>query len=450
MPTIEGSVEESGRVIVVDETTGAIDSNTTVSSGTYSVSSSSLDPKIVLFRRASDGHTLGYSGITSLDDSPFLGEATTFVDGTSIKLYGNPAGTMIGGSKFIFIFRNQTPQVPYYTIGTISGQSVSFTEPAALLSGLVYGDLYYDSTYDKILQVTDTQYRVCSLSGNNITQDSITNFSTVPCFTPYSSYTYQISSTYYNQDTHQLLVLYIRIPDYSSKNNQDTIYCYLRAVVGTFDGTSFSFGNYIDITGFTTFWYYRNIYSIICHYPETGGYCISYCRMGSGYTPSITMLEVNESTITKPYSTNSTGSSVSSNRLGLCYDADRSMFFLSVSSNSRVRIIPYGYNNGVLSMSSYYEIISQYNSSVKPILDYDLASSKILLANDYYSSGYSSRYRTFTYSVATGVSFGGAVEYESNSGYPCNIFLRDPDTGKRVIVYSSTPDYLGKAKVFRL
>lgn len=452
MPTIEGSVEEAGRIIVVDEETGTIDSNTEVSSGAYSVSSSSLDPKIVLFRR-SDGSTLGYSGIASLDDTPFLGESGTFANGVNIKVYGYIAGTMVGDSKFLSMFRNQTPMVPYYTVGTISGQSVSFTE-SVVCPITVNGKLYYDPTYNKVLHVTDTQYRVCTLSNNILTVDSTTNFSTAPCFTPSGYESFQVSSTYYNQDTHQLFIVYIRIPDYRYSSNQDTLYCNLRVVVATFNGSSFSFGNYLSITSFTTFWYQRWINSAIAYYPPTGGYCISYCRAGDEYTASLNMLEVNGSVITNPYSTYSTGSVLSGTSLGMCYDPNRSLFFLSVgeyySGNYKIRLIPFSYSGGVLTRLTHYEFRANYNTSTTPIVDYDEASEKILLTNDQYAAGYTSKYRTFSYNVSTGFSIDSTVTYDANSGYAGAAFIRDPDTGKRVVVYSSTPDFLGAAKVFRL
>lgn len=426
MPTIEGSVEEAGRIIVVDENTGGIDSNTVVASGTYSVSSSSLDPKIVLFRRGSDGNTLGYSGITSLDDTPFLGSESVFVDGVDTKMFGHQTGIMIGNSRCLCTFRNQSPMHEYYTIGTISGQSINFTTPVNFTNSEVSVNykpfLGYDSTYNKVLFFASYFYKVGTIDGDTIN------------FGPnilYSSFT--IDSYFhvtYNELTHTALILY------RSGNS-------LRSIAATFDGSTLSFGSY-DAT-----YPMAVIGCASCYDSSTDKYCVIMNPDNGG--AYITMLSITGNTISSPYSNLYVCNNARFNPT-CCYVPSRNIFFVSVwrdLTSDRNYLYSYSWNNSNNTFSKLHEYSGLYSSySAFPTLIYDTETDKLLV--DLFSGGSTSRINLFEYSLSTGFSTAGTVDYYSGEEYNNSVLLNDQDTNKKIVLYGKASSYVGAAKVFRL
>jgi hypothetical protein len=423
MPTIEGVVEESGRVIVVDETTGAIDSNTTVSSGTYSVSSSSMDPKIVLFRRESDGNTLGYSSITSIDDTPFLGAESTFADGVTYKDYLQRTSTMIDSPRFVVLFRNQAPQYTYYSIGTISGESASFTTPTSLGINLSAFDSGYDFTYEKLFIFTTSQYRICTISGNTL---NLGDYTAWPTDIAGST----ILKVLYNDTTHTLLVFY-------------KVGSSMRAMAATFDGNSFSFGSYDIVYPSAGTIFYTNAY----YDSSSGGYFVVF--HSSEGTAYVTMVEVSGNTVTSPYSNYSSGKTGKGNS-GCCCSPSRNLFFISVWYDGQWvdthTIISFSYSGGVFTKLHQYDIGGSH-SDANPILLYDEPSDKLMFIAD--SGASTRRYRLLDYDVSTGFSVSSTVTFSSNTIYYPNVIL-DSSTGKRVVTYGLSGSFAGLAKVFRL
>lgn len=106
---ITGDLSDSARLLVLDEATMTIESNTTVSGGAFEAAANNNDNKIIIARN-SNGESFGYGNITPVMTGPILVEDfttgigdwtisedlgnanVTWFNNNSMKLYANSSG----------------------------------------------------------------------------------------------------------------------------------------------------------------------------------------------------------------------------------------------------------------------------------------------------------------------------------------------------------------------
>jgi hypothetical protein len=357
--------------------------------------------------------------------TPFLGDQVTFTNAEFV-MYGHQTGTMLSGNKFLCTFRDQTPTNEVYVVGTISGETATFSEPAFFTASPVSVNykpmLYYDPTYNKVILFAGLGYYVGSVSGDTVSFGSINNY--FPTFT-IDSYYYAV----YTPSEHRVVIAY---------RSGSTI----RAIAGVFDGSTISFGSSISV-------YSNAIVGVsVCQGPSSDEYCLVFNPDGG--TSRITMLETSGTTITSPYSVYSVLTSCRFNP-ACHYAPSRDLFFVtvynSVTYNTRKNILfAYSYSEGVF--TKLHSLNLTPDNSNFPNIDYDAYTDKVLV--DINTGGSTADIKLYTYNESTGFAYDSNIVFLNAVEYNNSVLLYQPSTGKRVVLYGITTGYVGAARVFRV
>lgn len=356
--------------------------------------------------------------------TPFFGNEVVFTD-SQIKMNGHQAGTMIGNSKFICTFRKETPMYECYVVGTISGESVTFSTPAVGISSEVSVNykpmIYHDSTSNKVILFAGLGYYIGSVSGDTITFGSIITYS----FT-IDSYFYAT----YNSSTRTVVIAY--------RSGSS-----IRAIAGTFNGSTITFGSSISVYPLAM------VGVSVCQGSSSNEYCVVFNPdEGNSY---ITMLEVSGTTITSPYSKYAI---IGSSRFNpTChYASSRNLFFVlvytAVTYNTRKNVLfAYSYSGGVF--TKLHTLNLTMDNSNFPNLDYDAYSNKLLV--DINTGGATADIKLYTYSESTGFAYDSNLLFLNETEYNNSVLLHAPSSAdKRVVLYGKTNSKVGAARVFRV